>query len=101
MVSKKYVDFVTVLGEEYIKVTAHLVQFGPDLLDGYRIFATIFRPDGITPERLSTVSELELDQIRATACHRNGSTQITAQHICEVIDRTLARWAADPGKQVN
>jgi len=88
-----YVKFMNVLGEEYIKIVSNFVRFGPDLFDGYRIFAKVCGPTGITPEKLPAVSDREMEQLRAIACDLNGSDQISADHIRQVIRRSLARWA--------
>ena len=85
---------MTVLGEEYIKLVAQFAKFGPDLLDGYRIFAKVYGSRGITPEKLPHASDQEVQQLRQIACQLNGSDHINGDHIRKVIHHTLSRWAA-------
>jgi hypothetical protein len=96
MVNERYVNFLVVIGEEYIKAVCKLAIFGPDLLDGYRIFSTAFGADGITPGKLQAATDDEIDLLTASARKLNGSDQIRSNHIREVIRQALARWSAPP-----
>lgn len=84
-------DFITALGEEFCTVLDPVIGSEISPQDGYEVFAKVLGND-FGPEVLGTISDSQIEQLRAFGCTWLECENITGNHLKEVVRRTLSRW---------
>jgi len=90
-----FLDFLGALGEEFSETLSPVV--GSENIvpqDGYELFIRVFKQDP-NPQFLRSLSELQMEQLRADCERYFECAGVSAEHVREAITRTLARWPTD------
>jgi len=85
--------FYSALGEEFCNVLTDVVGEEICPQDGYEIFLKVLGKD-FGPGALQMLTDSEIEQLRAFGCTWLECTNITGDHLREIVRRTL--WRCRP-----
>jgi hypothetical protein len=95
MDEQDFLGFVSALGEEFCEALFPVVGRN-DVVpqDGYEVFCRTFKQEP-SPQMLTSLTESDLEQLRATCEEYLECQRITVGHMRSFVSRTLARWPVD------
>jgi hypothetical protein len=95
MSEQRRLDFLAAFGEEFCEGLSPTVGWETVTpQDGYEVFLRVLRQEP-SPQLLSSLSDLQLDQLRAGSEQYFECEGLTVAQIRDVIARTLARRPPD------
>ncbi|HEX5211667.1 MAG TPA: hypothetical protein VFW22_08035 [Pseudolabrys sp.] len=101
MKKQEYLDFLTVWGEQFADVMmANVGAKGVAPQDAYEVFVEAFNKEP-TPAFLASLSDQELEALRAQCEKVLDHAPIPATCLREAISRTLSAWPPDENSRVD
>jgi len=92
MTDQDFLDFLSALGQEFCTALSPPIP-EEDIVpqDVYEVWLRVF---GLapSPEKLASLSESQLEQLRSECVRYFECPEVTAQHVGLAVARTLARW---------
>jgi hypothetical protein len=95
MDEQDFIYSLSALGEEFCESLSPVVRFDNIVpQDSYEVFLRAFATTP-NPQLLASLSETQLEQLRASCEEYFKCHEITIDHMRSIVSRTLSRWPMD------